>query len=130
MGDAHERGVLVSSDDHVDADEPDMRRVIFLFDDTRFKAARLPCPQRVIETVVRDARFGSFGDPQVFALLDDTHFKIATLSEHGDVDVEWMLLEQQIHLTERQFDIQQPEVRKHWREYCAIHAQSTMVGVD
>ena len=52
------------------------------------------------------------------------------LSEDGDVDVEWMLLEQKIRLTERQFEIQQSEIRKHWREDCAIHAQATIVGVD
>ena len=52
------------------------------------------------------------------------------LSEYGDLDVEWTLLEQEIHLTERQFEIQKPEVRQHWREDGAIHGQAPIVGVD
>jgi hypothetical protein len=67
---------------------------------------------------------------EMAALLDDTHLKIAMLSEDGDVDVEWMLLEKEIHLTERQFEIQQPEIGKHRRQDGVIHAQATTISID
>ncbi len=63
-------------------------------------------------------------------LLEDTHFEITLLAEHRDADVEAMLLEHEIRLAERQFEIQQPERRKDWREDCAIHAYAWIGDVD
>ena len=58
------------------------------------------------------------------ALTYDVQLEVSLLSEHRDADVERMLLEEQIGLSEWDLEIQQPDVRQKRRQDRVIHAQT------
>src|SRR5438874_7944694 len=62
-------------------------------------------------------------------LLDDADFEVALFAKHRDADVEGMLLEQKIHLAERQLQIQQAQIGEEWWENRAVDAQAAIGGV-
>ena len=64
------------------------------------------------------------------SLLDDVQLKVALLAQHRDADVDGVLLEQEIHLTKWQLEIQQANIGQKGRKDGPIDAQTSMVGFN
>ena len=66
----------------------------------------------------------------ISTLPNDVQFEIALLPEDSDADVERLLLEEEIGLPERQFEIEQPDVGQERRQDRMIDRQPGVWHVD